>query len=83
MVFVAAIGLGVGLAYLLNKLRPVFNHRAELEAFTGVPVLGEVSLTTLNDIASASQRSHLLFSAGAIGLAVACIAALILQSRVY
>src|ERR1700683_4286989 len=43
VVFVAAIGVGGALAYLIQKLKPVFWSVKGLTAFTGVTVLGAVS----------------------------------------
>lgn len=42
-VFVLAIGMGGALAYLIQKLKPVFWSVKGLTAFTGVTVLGAVS----------------------------------------
>jgi polysaccharide chain length determinant protein (PEP-CTERM system associated) len=39
----AALGAGVGLALLLNQLKPVFLSRGMLAAVTGLPVLGSIS----------------------------------------
>ena len=83
MIFVAGLGIGAGLAYLLNKLRPVFNHKRELEEFTGLPVLGEVSVAWLEKYAADARRGLALFSAGVLALLVACVAALVLQNRFY
>ena len=44
LVFPVAIGAGIGLAWLLSVLRPVFYTRKQLGDFTGLPVLGSVSL---------------------------------------
>jgi len=46
LVLIVALGAGVGLAILLNELRPVFVSRAMLASITGVPVLGSISFVT-------------------------------------
>jgi polysaccharide chain length determinant protein (PEP-CTERM system associated) len=44
MVLVASLGAGVGLAFLLSLLRPVFTDRNSLSEVTGLPVLGCVTM---------------------------------------
>ena len=46
-VFAFAVGAGVGLAWLLDKFRPVFHHSRSLAEITGLPVIGVVSLAWL------------------------------------
>lgn len=43
LVFIAALGLGVGLAILLAQLHPTFTTRGMLQNVIGVPVLGVIS----------------------------------------
>lgn len=43
-VFVFAIGAGIGVAFLLSQLRPVFYTRRSLREITGIPVLAGVTL---------------------------------------
>jgi polysaccharide chain length determinant protein (PEP-CTERM system associated) len=40
----AALGAGLGLAFVASQLRPVFDSRRQLRELTGFPVLGTVSL---------------------------------------
>ena len=53
--FIAAIGVGGGLALLLSLLRPVICNRRSLERLAGFPVLGSVSM-----IASVSEKKKAL-----------------------
>ena len=43
MALLAGLGAGIGLAFLLAQLRPVFDNRRTLSDVTGFPVLGTVS----------------------------------------
>ena len=79
LVLVAGIGLGARLAYLLARLKPVFHHQRDLEAITGLPVFGEVSLTWLDRHNVAVRRGYLLFSASVAGLIAAWVLVLLLQ----
>lgn len=44
-VLVAGIAVGIGLAYLLNLLKPIFSSERTLAEATGLPVLGAISLS--------------------------------------
>jgi hypothetical protein len=59
-VFAIAIGAGIGLAWLLSQLRPVFYSRKQLAEFAGLPVLGAISMLS-------SRRENALRKLG-IGL---------------
>jgi len=42
-----ALGAGLGLAFVVSQLRPVFDSRKQLRDVTGFPVLGSLSLSSL------------------------------------
>ncbi|MCK5666056.1 MAG: hypothetical protein KAI17_21350 [Thiotrichaceae bacterium] len=46
LVLVFGVGLGIGFAFLLSQLKPVFSSTRELEQFAGLPILGSVSAIT-------------------------------------
>lgn len=52
-VLLLAMGGGTALAFLVSQLRPVFDHRRQLNAVTGFPVLGTVGFNR-----SAVQRQR-------------------------
>ncbi len=79
MVFVAALGIGGGLAYLMNMIQPVFNTTKSLAELTGLPVLGAVSMTGLDKFRIQKRMSYLRFSAAAVLLAFAFVIVLVLQ----
>jgi polysaccharide chain length determinant protein (PEP-CTERM system associated) len=60
------IGAGLGLAFLLSQLRPVFHDANELRAKTGVPLLGVVSMR-LDEAQSKRERRGLVGFASAVG----------------
>lgn len=78
-VFLAGIGLGGALAYVLSKIHPVFNHTRELEQVTGRPVLGVVSLTNLEEFQATARRGYIGFGAAATGLVLACVVVLLVS----
>ena len=81
VVLVVGLLLGAALAYLLSKLNPVFNLSRDLEKITGLPVLGAVSMTSLDTFRKAEKRSYRYCAALAGALTVACAALLLVQLR--
>jgi polysaccharide chain length determinant protein (PEP-CTERM system associated) len=75
-VFILALGFGVGLAYALNLVRPVFQSVSSLADITGLPVLGAISRTWGAKHAAEARRSTLAFY-GAAGLLVVTFAAVL------
>jgi protein tyrosine kinase modulator len=55
-VLVLGVALGGGLAYVLNFMRPVFGATTDLSQATGLPVLGMVSVSDLEE--RRRQRRH-------------------------
>lgn len=44
MVFLAALLVGIGLAFILSQLRPAFHSQNKLREVTGIPVLGSIPM---------------------------------------
>jgi hypothetical protein len=61
-VLLAALGAGLGVAYLLSLIRPVFHSAKQLMERTGVAVLGVISVTQVAANASSQRRQYLLYS---------------------
>jgi polysaccharide chain length determinant protein (PEP-CTERM system associated) len=59
-------GAGLGLAFVLSQLRPVFHDGNDLRIKTGVPLLGVVSMR-LDDVQRKRERRGLVGFASAVG----------------
>ena len=68
----AAIAAGVGVAFLLNMLRPAFGSVQRLHEVTGLPVLGAVSMTWIERYDAQLRRSALQLAAGVLGMVALC-----------
>jgi polysaccharide chain length determinant protein (PEP-CTERM system associated) len=72
-----AIAAGIGVAFGLNQLKPVFFTRHSVRRVTGLPVLGTVSLIISPDVMQARRRTTMVWAGanlGLIGLSVLLIA---------
>ena len=78
-ILAAGLGAGGAVAYFLSKVNPVFDSLTSLEAMTGLPVLGAVSVTWL-DRRKARRRSELLRVASA-GAALLVVFVVVLIAR--
>ena len=67
VVLLAAIGGGLGLAFLISQIRPVIFDRQTLQELTGVPVWGSVSLV-LSDRQLADNKRQLVMVSGMVVL---------------
>ena len=76
-VLAAALAGGVGLAWLLAQIRPVFVHPRELGRFKDVPVFGVIS-AAVGDAAAVDERRELRGVATAVGGLVAGTALLVI-----
>jgi polysaccharide chain length determinant protein (PEP-CTERM system associated) len=65
---VAAIAAGVGTAFLLSLLRPVFGSVRRLHEMTGLPVLGAVTMTWIERHEAQLRRSTLSLAVGVLGM---------------
>lgn len=70
LVFVAAIGLGIGVAFLFSQVRPTFLSQADLRSISGLPILGSVSMNWTDVQRVKQRRSILAFGASGAALFV-------------
>jgi polysaccharide chain length determinant protein (PEP-CTERM system associated) len=62
-VLAGAGGIGVGIAFLISQLRPVFFDPKQLFQVTGYPVLGVISMIKVPELLSQKRREALIFAA--------------------
>ncbi|ANG62515.1 hypothetical protein A8C75_08450 [Marinobacterium aestuarii] len=62
-VLVGAMGIGIGVAFLISQLRPVFFDPKQLFQATGYPVLGVISMIRDPELLSQKRREARLFIA--------------------
>jgi polysaccharide chain length determinant protein (PEP-CTERM system associated) len=68
----AAIAAGVGVAFMLNLLRPTFGSVRRLRELTGLPVLGAVSMTWIERHDAHLRRSTLRLGGVVVGMVLVC-----------
>ena len=76
-VLVMGLGAGAALTYLMNQLRPVYQNVRVLAEKTGLPVLGSVSRTYLEQHRAERRHGLLVFSGGVSALAALGVAFLV------
>ncbi len=73
LVLAAGLAAGLGVAYLLHQLRPVFTSPRQLTDATQLPVLGSVSMTWVERHRAADRRAVWAYSFGAALLLVMAV----------
>ncbi len=77
-----ALGAGLGVAYLLHLMSPVFVSTRQLGAVTGLPVLGSVSLAWADKHRLEGRRSNVRYVFLTAGLLVVAVGVLLLQAHI-
>lgn len=67
-VFGGALVAGIGVAFLISIMRPVFGDRRELNEAVGIPVLGSVNMIWTQQQKRKRRAVNLAFGAGLAGL---------------
>ena len=80
--FFFALGAGIGVAFLLHMLRPVFVSARQLGEVTGLVVLGAVNMAWANRHRVEIRRSGVRYACWAAGLLVTAVAVLVLQGPI-
>lgn len=75
-VLAAAIGIAIGICFVLSQIRPVFHDGRDLAEATGIPVLGSVSMLVSDDFKRVERRRQFTFIGG-LGSLIASYAALL------
>ena len=70
---------GLGVAYFMHQLRPVFTSTRQLTELTQLPVLGSVSMTWLERHKAAGRRAMWSYSMAAVALVVLALFTVIIQ----
>ena len=76
-VLAAGLAIGLGVAYLMHQLRPVFTSPRQLTDATQLPVLGSVSMTWVERHREAGRRALWAYSFGAALLILLAIVTLL------
>ena len=79
---IAALAAGVGVAYGMHLIRPVFVSTRQLSAVTGLQVLGAVGMAWFDRYRVQRRRGTLFYAGGAAGLLVFGIAVLALHTHI-
>jgi polysaccharide chain length determinant protein (PEP-CTERM system associated) len=61
-VLLASLGAGIGLAFLMSQIKPTFFDGRSLRSYTGLPLLGSVSMLTDAASRARNRRAVLAFS---------------------
>jgi polysaccharide chain length determinant protein (PEP-CTERM system associated) len=81
LVLVAGLGTGIGGAYVLSQLRPVFHDPHAMGQITGLPLLGTVSLAAkLRDVRG-ERIGVILFAAAGLALVSVALVLLLIDVR--
>ena len=78
----AALAAGIGTAYLLHLLRPVFVSTRQLGAVTGLTVLGAVSMAWADRHRAERKRGQVLYACAAAALVIMSAAVLALHAHI-
>lgn len=70
LALVAALGAGLGIAFLMSQIRPVFFDGNVLRNVTGLPLLGVVTMIESDALKRRERRSLKRFLAAVVGLVV-------------
>lgn len=68
VVLFAALAAGLATAWLIRRLNPVFDSGRELESAMGLPVIGVVSLSWLQEYRDGLRKEYFRFAAAAAAL---------------
>jgi cell division protein FtsL len=77
LVLAAGLAAGLGVAYLMHQLRPVFTSPRQLTEATQLPVLGGVSMTWVERHRAAARRAVWAYSFGAALLVLLAVVTLL------
>ncbi|HEY4751205.1 MAG TPA: XrtA system polysaccharide chain length determinant [Steroidobacteraceae bacterium] len=80
IVLLGGLFIGVGVAYLMHQLRPVFTSARQLTELTQLPVLGVVSMTWLERHKASERRALWVYSAATAVLLLMAIVMLLTQN---
>ncbi len=78
-VLAAGLLAGIGVAYLLHQLRPVFTSARQLTELTQLPVLGSVSMTWVERHKASARRAVWAYSGGAMALVLVGVLTLLTE----
>jgi polysaccharide chain length determinant protein (PEP-CTERM system associated) len=77
LVLAAGLAAGLGVAYLMHQLRPVFSSARQLTEATQLPVLGSVSMTWVERHRAAGRRALWAYSLATALLVVVALVTLL------
>jgi polysaccharide chain length determinant protein (PEP-CTERM system associated) len=80
VVLLGGLAAGIGVAYLMHQLRPVFVSARQLTELTQLPVLGVVSMTWLERHQALARHAVWMYSIAAAVLIVVAAVTLLTQS---
>jgi polysaccharide chain length determinant protein (PEP-CTERM system associated) len=68
LVLLAGLLLGLALAFAMSQIRPMFSDREALREFTGLPLLGSVSMIWTPDQKRKSRQGTVVYTMTCLGL---------------
>ena len=80
IVLLGGLAAGLGVAFLLHQLRPVFTSARQLTDFTPLPVLGVVSMTWLERHKARERRAMWVYSGATAVLVLLALCVLLTES---
>lgn len=81
LTLIAAVFIGILVAFFLSMLHPVFYNQRSLEHLTKIPVLGSVTLSQRPAERFSSLIKHLNFAIFAVLLPIVCVGVVYLQLK--